>query len=114
MQTLLSANVKALGLWISEQEADVKSMAADPRIQEAIMQLTALALDPATTRDSLMNSTPSKQLQQFLRPVLEAQHYLDYVVVAPDKRILASGVESEVNRTAPSPAVAVSTATRAR
>lgn len=102
MQTLLSANVAALKLWISEQEADVKSLAADPRIQEAIMQLTAQALDPATTREALANSPASKNLQTYLRPVIETQHYLDYVVVGPDRRILASPLESEVNRTAPS------------
>lgn len=100
MQTLLSANVAALRLWIGEQESDVRALAADSRVQEAVVQLTALALDPSTTRESLLNSNPSRILQQHLRPYLEPQHYLDYVVIGPDRRILASALEGEVNRTA--------------
>lgn len=101
MQTLLSANVTALKLWFGEQEADARSMAADIRIQEAVVQLTALALDPNVTRESLITSVPSRTLRTYLKPILEAQHYLDFVVIAPDRRILASGVPEEVNRTAP-------------
>lgn len=102
MQTLLSANVAALKLWIGEQESDVRALAADSRVQEAVVQLTALALDPTTTRESLLNSAPGRALQQHLRPFLEPQHYLDYVVIGPDRRILASALDHEVNRTAPS------------
>jgi tRNA A-37 threonylcarbamoyl transferase component Bud32 len=101
LQTLLSANVAALRLWFAEKEADARSFAADVRIQEAIVQLRALALDPNVTRESLVNSPPSQTLQLYLRPILEAQRYLDYVVIAPDRRIIASQNEYEVNRTVP-------------
>lgn len=101
LQTLLSANVEALRLWVSEQESDARSFAADVRIQEAIVQLRALALDPNATRESLVNSPPARTLQLYLRPILEAQHYLDFVVIAPDRRIIASQNELEVNNTAP-------------
>src|SRR5205823_648943 len=40
-------------------------------------------------------------LQLYLKPLLEAQHYLDYVVVGQDKRILASPRRALVNRAAP-------------
>lgn len=101
LQTLLSANVEALKLWVSEQESDARSFAADVRIQEAVVQLRALALDPNATRESLVNSQPARTLQLYLRPILEAQHYLDFVVIAPDRRIIASQNEQEVNLTAP-------------
>lgn len=101
LQTLLSANVEALRLWVSEQESDAKSFAADVRVQEAVVQLRALALDPNATRETLLNSIPARNLQLYLRPMLESQHYLDFVVIAPDRRIIASQNEQEINRSAP-------------
>lgn len=101
LQAMLAADVAALHLWFHEQEYDASSFAADVRIQEAIEQLAAMARDSETAPATLADSAPAMTLQLYLKPLLESQHYLDYVVVAPDKRILASPHRSQVGRVAP-------------
>lgn len=101
LETLLNADVAALRLWFSEQESNAKSFAADARIREAILALTELARQPGVTQATLADAAPARTLQLALRPLLEPQHYLDYVVVGADERILASPLRFQVNRRAP-------------
>jgi tRNA A-37 threonylcarbamoyl transferase component Bud32 len=101
LQTLLNADIAALHLWFSEQEADARSFAADVRIQEAIAELAALDRRAAVADPELATSPGAKTLELYLKPLLEAQHYLDYVVIGADRRILASPHPRIVNRQAP-------------
>jgi len=101
LQTLLNADVAALRLWFNKQKYDAKAFASDVRMREAIVDLAAMGQDAATTPEALADAEPAQALQTCLKPLLEAQHYLDYVVVAPDKRILASPHRFQVGRTAP-------------
>ena len=90
LQTVLNADITALRLWFTEREYDARSFASDIQIREAIEELATAAKDPAVPARALANSTAAKTLQIHLLPLLEAQNYLDYVVVSPDKRIIAS------------------------
>jgi tRNA A-37 threonylcarbamoyl transferase component Bud32 len=90
LQTVLDADINALRLWFTERESDAKSFASDLRIQAAVAELAALARDSNTTALALSNSAPAHSLQLHLQPPVKAQDYLSYVVVSPDKRILAS------------------------
>ncbi len=90
LHTVLQANINALRLWFTEREYDAKSLAADMRVQTVIAELAALEKDSNATAQVLTNSAPARSLRLYLQPVLEAQDYLDYVLIAPDKRILAS------------------------
>jgi tRNA A-37 threonylcarbamoyl transferase component Bud32 len=101
LQTLLDADVAALRLWFSEKELDAKSVAADTRIQEAIIDLSALGRKGEDSPNALINSAPARTLQMHLPPMLEAQHYLDYVVISSEKRVLASPKRYQVSRPAP-------------
>lgn len=101
LTTLLYADIAALRLWFSQQETDAKSLAADVRIEGAIVELAEIAKDTNVSQELLTNSAAAKTLQQHLRPVLEAQRYLDYVIIGPDKRILASPNPRLVTRPTP-------------
>ncbi len=90
LQTVLQANINALRLWFTEREYDARSLAADMRIQTAIAELAALAKDTNTTDLALAGSPAARTLRLHLQPLLQAQDYLEYVVVSPDKRILAA------------------------
>jgi tRNA A-37 threonylcarbamoyl transferase component Bud32 len=103
LQTVLNADIAALRLWFTERDYDAKSFAADLPIRAAIEELAALAQAPSTTAAALADSAPAKTLQVQLQQLLKAQHYLDYVVVSPDKRILASPDPHLVNVRAPRP-----------
>jgi tRNA A-37 threonylcarbamoyl transferase component Bud32 len=101
LQTVRDANIAALHLWFTEQEFDVKSFAADAHFQSSIAELAALAQKPGVTPALLTNSAAARTLLADLQPLLESQHYLDYVVVGMDRRILASPDSRLVNRSAP-------------
>ncbi len=98
LQTVLHANINALRLWFTEREYDAKSFASDMRIQAAIAELAALAKDSNATDADLTNCAAAHALHSQLQPLVEAQDYLAYVVVSPDKRILASTHPQVVGR----------------
>ena len=89
LETLLKADVAALRLWFAEQEDDAKSFAADVRIKAAIVELAAMTRASNASPAALAGSAAARTLQLYLMPLLESQHYLDYVVIGTDKRILA-------------------------
>jgi tRNA A-37 threonylcarbamoyl transferase component Bud32 len=101
LQTVLHADINALRLWFTEREYDAKSFASDMRIQAAIAELTALAKDTNQTSLTLANSTAARTLHAHLQSLVEAQDYLAYVIVSPDKRILASTDPEVVGDRAP-------------
>jgi len=101
LQTLLAADVAALRLWFSEQQFDVQSFAADARIQGAIIDLADRAKDSNVTGAALVSSAPAQALGLYLKPLLQSRHYLDYVVVGADRRVLASPRRLQVWRIAP-------------
>jgi hypothetical protein len=101
LQTVLQADINALRLWFTEREYDVKSFASDLRMQVAIAELAALARDSNATALVLTNSAAARTLYSHLQPLLEEQNYLSYVVVSPDKRILASTHPQVVGMRAP-------------
>jgi tRNA A-37 threonylcarbamoyl transferase component Bud32 len=71
------------------------------RIQAAIAELAALARDSNVTSSALANSASARILHAQLQPLLEEQNYLSYVVVSPDKRVLASTQPQVVGTRAP-------------
>jgi eukaryotic-like serine/threonine-protein kinase len=101
LQTVLNADIAALRLWFTEREYDAKSFASDIQIRAAIEEVAALAKDPATSPQTLADAPAAKTLEVHLQHLLEPQHYLDYVVVSPDKRIIASRYSRMVNRRTP-------------
>ena len=101
LQTVLNADIAALRLWFTEREYDAQSFASDLHIRAAIDELTVLAQDSNLAETVLADSGAAQTLQLDLTPLLEAQHYLDYVVVSPDKQILASTYRRLVGTRAP-------------
>jgi tRNA A-37 threonylcarbamoyl transferase component Bud32 len=84
-----------------EKESDAKSFANAVRIRSAIAELTQLARGSKYDPDPLTNSAPAQTLQLYLQPLLEAQQYLDYVVISPDRRVVASAHRYLVGRPTP-------------
>ncbi len=101
LQTVLDADIAALRLWFTEREYDAKSFASDPPICAAIEELAAMTKDPAISTSLLADSAHARVLQFELQERLRAQQYLDYVVVSPDKQIIASPSPLLVNSRAP-------------
>src|ERR1035438_5809611 len=101
LQTVLQADINALRLWFTEREYDAKSLTSDMRIQGAIAELAALAKDSNVTSLALANSASARTLHSQLQPLLEAEDYLSYEIVSPDKQIIASTHPQAVGTRAP-------------
>ena len=63
LQTLLNADVAALRLWFSEQEADVKSFAADAHIRGAIVELAGSSRNKESRNPTVAKSPPQQEAQ---------------------------------------------------
>jgi tRNA A-37 threonylcarbamoyl transferase component Bud32 len=103
LETVLHANINALRLWFTEREYDAKSFASDLRIQAAIAELGALARESNAAVLALADSAYGRSLRLELQPLIEAQDYLEYVVVSPNKRILAASDSRMVGLKTPRP-----------
>jgi tRNA A-37 threonylcarbamoyl transferase component Bud32 len=101
LHTLLNADVAALRLWFSERESDARALVADSRIQGAIVNLAEMVRDADIGPVALYNSEASRTLQSVLKPMVESEHYVDYVVLSPGRRILAATRRGMVGRIAP-------------
>ena len=101
LQTLLNADVAALRLWFSERQSDARSFASNLSIQSAVAELVELAQTTDATEDVLANSDAAKRLALNLKPMMDAHEYLDYVVLHPDRRVLASPYRRLVGHPAP-------------
>ncbi|HXP59841.1 MAG TPA: serine/threonine protein kinase, partial [Dongiaceae bacterium] len=101
LQTLLSSSVAGLRLWFSQQESDARLFAADARIREVVLALVRQAKQPGLTEAALADSEAARILDRALKPLLESHRYIDYVVVGPDDRVLASPLRFLVNHRAP-------------
>ncbi len=101
LQTLLNADVASLRLWFSGQMLDAHSLTIDPRVQQAVVELAALAAKPGSTVAAVADCQSARSLREYLMPQLQAQQYVDYVVIGTDRRILASPRRQAVGRPAP-------------
>jgi tRNA A-37 threonylcarbamoyl transferase component Bud32 len=101
LQTLLNADVAALRLWFSERQSDVRSIASDLEVQATVAQLVDVARSTDATEDVLVNAESAKKLALYLKPLLDAHQYLDYMIIGADRRILATPYHRLVGRPAP-------------
>lgn len=101
LTALLNADIAALRLWFSERESDARSFAADIQVQGAVSYLAELAQTTNATPAALTSSAAATTLQMYLKPLLGAQNYFDYMVISPDRRIIASLKAEFVGRPAP-------------
>ncbi len=103
LQTVLQADINALRLWFTEREYDAKSLALDLRIQGHIANLVALAKASNITPPDLVTSAPARTLHAHLQPLVAAQNYIAYVIISPDKTVLAASDPEMVGTRTPRP-----------
>jgi tRNA A-37 threonylcarbamoyl transferase component Bud32 len=102
LQTVLNANVSAVRLWFSERESDVRVLAADRALQDAVVELSAMA-QRGTAPSNLVECPPARELQMRLPALLPPDDYLDYLVVDTDRKVLATPRRYLVGRLIPAP-----------
>lgn len=96
LRTILAADVKALQIWMRSQETICRGEAANPHLRQFTQQLIDLAKQPETTQLHLLQAPEQNQLREELKPVLDAQGYVGFVIAGRDLKIVASQVNELV------------------
>jgi eukaryotic-like serine/threonine-protein kinase len=99
--TLLNADIAALRLWFSEKEADALSFASDARVQAAVNELVSGSGAAGGPEMGGSRSPAAQTIDAVLKPLLQSQHYLDYVVVGTNRHVIASAYRRQLGRLAP-------------
>lgn len=92
--TLLAADVKALRVWFRLHEATAQATATDPAVQSGSQKLLALARSASNPTAAILSSPDLRQLREEMRPLLAAYEYQGFVVVDPNRRIVAASEDS--------------------
>ncbi|HEY5914190.1 MAG TPA: serine/threonine protein kinase [Verrucomicrobiae bacterium] len=101
LEAVLNANISALRLWFSQRESDLAALGADTQVTGAINYLAELATTPAGNPEALASSAAATTLQDYLKPFLKPQNYLDYIVLSAQKTVLAASGKEWIGVPAP-------------
>jgi serine/threonine protein kinase len=96
LQTVLTADVAALGHWLTA-EADIAALiAADPRVRADVGELIALARRTGGDRASLLAAPAQARLRALLEPMVSQRKEAGYFVLDPHGLIVARIVDDRV------------------
>jgi eukaryotic-like serine/threonine-protein kinase len=90
LQAILNADVRALEIWFKAQKSNAATLASDARVRAAAEQLVELAKKEGTTDSVLVFSPQVAGLRDYLKPALQLQGYLGFLVVNRERRVLAA------------------------
>jgi hypothetical protein len=99
MRTLLDAEATALDIWLGSQKAFASVVASDPVVVRYARELLQVAGGPEQ-RAGLTDAPAQAALRAYLRPIAEAQGYVDFVVTSPGGLIVAAAVDPAVGNPA--------------
>lgn len=88
LQTVLTAEVEALRLWVEQQRFAAANAARDARVRQAVVSLAEKSAEGATA-DDLLIAEEQATLRRLLAPRL-GRRFIDFVAVAPTGRIVAA------------------------
>ena len=93
LDSLLQANVTAMRLWLEVHVADARAVATDPDVLAPAYELLQLAGREDTTAKDFLVSPHLTVLRETLRPLMQSHDYADFTLIAPNRRLIASGVD---------------------
>lgn len=93
LDSLLQANVTAMGLWLEAHVADAQAVADDPDILAPAQSLLRLSHNEQTTSRDILISPHLTALRESIRPLMQSHDYADFSLIAPDGRLLASSID---------------------
>lgn len=93
LNSLLQANVTAMGLWLEAHVADAQAVAADPDILGPAEGLLKMAQNEQTSLRDILVSPHLTALRESIHPLMQSHDYADFALIAPDGQLLASGID---------------------
>lgn len=92
LQSVLNTSHQAITSWSASRKASAAIWADNSQIRSLTQELLALSLEP----DTLRSAPAQKELRTLLAPVLAANGYQGYFIIAPDRTNLASSRDSNL------------------
>jgi hypothetical protein len=96
LTTILNADVEALRAWTTDQAAIARSLARSPGLRSAARELVAEGDRPGASAASLQQSRALADARGHLKPFLEDFGYVDFLIISPSLRLVASGNDALV------------------
>lgn len=93
LDSLLQANVTAMRMWLEAHVADAEAVAVDPDIIAPAKGLLELSRRKETTTRDFLVDPHLTALRESLRPLMQSHDYADFALIAPDGRLVASGID---------------------
>jgi hypothetical protein len=90
LTAMLEAEVRTLGLWIENHKTDIRRVARDPQVRDALQALAAIAARPGARPDEYCDAPARRPLVAQLTTVLEEQGAVVFNAVDRSHRIIAS------------------------
>lgn len=88
--SLLEAEAKTLSIWIESHKADIRRVARDAEVREAVIALARIAARPGAASADYCNAPARRPLVERLGALLEEQGAVTFNAVDRSRRIIAS------------------------
>jgi uncharacterized membrane protein YedE/YeeE len=98
LRTLLNADLAALRIWMKLQESNAENAADDRDVRKVVQEIVKLGDSPDGAIAALLAAPQLAKLREELNPWLDADGYLDFVLVNLQGRILAASHEEIVGK----------------
>ena len=87
---MLEAEVRTLGLWIENHKTDIRRVARDPQVRDAVEALVRIAARPGADAEDYCSAPARRPLVAQLTTVLEEQGAVTFNAIDRSYRIVAS------------------------
>jgi len=88
--SMLEAEVRTLGIWIENHKIDIRRVARDPQVREAVEALARIASRPGAAAEDYCNAPARRPLVARLTNLLEEQGAVAFNAIDRSRRIVAS------------------------
>jgi serine/threonine-protein kinase len=90
LESMLEAEVRALGIWVENHKIDVRRLARDPQVRAQVAALVKIASRPGGSADDYCDAAARRPLVESLTAALEEQGAVAFNAVDSSRRIVAS------------------------
>ena len=95
--TIRDADVTALRIWLKDREGNARIIAGMERVQSLAQQLLKAAESP-NKQAALLQSSATAELRTFLKPLLEINHYVGFLVVTKSGDVAGADQDAAVGQ----------------
>jgi serine/threonine-protein kinase len=100
LTAMLEAQVRTLGIWIENHKIDIRRIARDPQVRDAVQALAAIASRPGAGAEDYCSAPARQPLVAQLTALLEEEGAASFNAVDRSQRIIAARFREDCGRQA--------------